>query len=480
MRFMFLHSRLSLEGDPLGVMQLSAILKRAGHTVGLTLLTEDYLASIRSFRPDMLGINLMSSDVVMVRRALDRVREHFPGLFIIVGGPHPTFDPSCLTALPVDAVCVGEGDEAVVEALEQYGAKGHVENIPNIGTSLTPVTLRPLVADLDALPFLDREIVYSKNSIVRDFPLKNFAASRGCHFKCTYCFNHAYNAMYSGLGHVVRRRSVDHLIAEMVEVAAVYPTSYIKISDDSFVYKVDTWLEEFTEKYRRKIGLPFYCLLRADVVTPDMVRLLREAGCRSVCMSIEAGNEEVRRDVLNRKVSNNRIIAAFDLFNEAGIAIYTNSMLAMPRATLADDIATLDLNIRCRPALGHFTIMAPFPGTRIFDMCMQDGILPPIEDDGRSIPISTGELSKLTTYTDEEKNIQKNIVLLGPLVIRFPVLRGLFLNYLSRVPSNSLYKCVYALTKNLLFRRIVRVRMSPLLMLRIALSQVKAAFAQVG
>lgn len=481
MRFMFLHPRLSLEGDPLGLMQLSASLKQRGHIVGLTLLTEDYIEAIRSFQPDMLGVSLMSSDAVMMHQVLNKVRMVFPDLFIIVGGPHPTFDPSCLMVLPVNAICVGEGDEALVEALEQYGREGHVEGIRNVGTVTTPVTLRPLVSDLDDLPFIDRDIVYTKNHIVRDFPLKTFAASRGCHFKCTYCFNHAYNAMYAGLGHVVRRRSVDHLIAEMRDVIARYPTSYIKISDDSFTYRVDSWLEEFAEKYSRLIGLPFYCLLRADVVTRDMVRLLREAGCRSVCMSIEAGAETVRRDVLNRRVSNEKIIESFDLFNEAGIAIYTNSMLAMPRATLADDIATLDLNIRCRPTLGHFTIMAPFPGTRIHDMCEKDGILPERCGGDGDIPTSTGELSKLTTYTDEEKNIQKNIVLLGPLVIRFPVLRGVFLRCLAKLPSNNiLFKCIYTVTKNLLFKRIVPVRMSPLLMLRIAIAQVKAARTQVG
>lgn len=481
MRFMFMHPRLSLEGDPLGLMQLSANLKRAGHTVGLTLLTEDYIGAIKAFQPDMLGVSLMSSDAVMMHQAMNNVRKAFSKLFIIVGGPHPTFEPSCLSVLPVNAICVGEGDDALVEALEQYGRQGHVEGIRNIGTSMTPVTLRPLVCDLDDLPFIDREIVYNKSAIVRDFPLKTFAASRGCHFKCTYCFNHAYNAMYAGLGHVVRRRSVDHLLAEMREIITRYPTSYIKISDDSFAYRVDLWLEEFADKYPKSIGLPFYCLLRADVVTRDMVRLLREAGCRSVCMSIEAGAEAVRRDVLNRKVSTEKIIESFDLFNEAGIAIYTNSMLAMPRATLVDDIATLDLNIRCRPSLGHFTIMAPFPGTRIHDMCEKDGILPSRRCGDGDIPTSTGELSKLTTYTDEEKNIQKNIVLLGPLVILFPALRGVFLRCLAKLPSNNiLFKCVYIVTKNLLFRRIVPVRMSFSLMVRIAITQVKAARTQVG
>ena len=364
MKVLFFINFLSIEGDPMGVMQLSATAKSHGWETALCLGTDDYLRRIGEYRPDLLAVSMMTTDYGTLMPAIRKIRRDFPDLPIVVGGADPTFSQDLIDEPEITAICVGEGDLAMVEIMERLEKGSPLDGVPNVHTKGTKAPLAPLIEDLDPLPFLDREIVYANSSAVRHFRLRSFYASRGCPYGCTYCFNHAYNKMYQGLGKVVRRRSPGNLLAEIDEVSRRYPTEYVRISDDAFVHRVDEWLEEFAREYPKQVGIPFYCLVRANCVTREMVRLLKDAGCRSVCMSIETASERIRSEVLNRRMSNEQIVRAFDLFNEAGINIYTNSMFGLPTASMQDELDTLDLNIRCKTAYLISPYASLFQGRR--------------------------------------------------------------------------------------------------------------------
>jgi anaerobic magnesium-protoporphyrin IX monomethyl ester cyclase len=279
--------------------------------------------------------------------------------------------------------------------------------------------------------------------------------------------------MYRGLGRIVRKRSVENVLAEVKQVTRRYPTDYVRFADDTFAHGVDAWLEEFSRRYPQEIGLPFYCLVRANSVSADLVKLLREAGCRSACMSIESANPHIREEILNRRMTNEQIVAAFDYFNEAGIHLYTNSMLGLPTATMADEVATVELNIRCRPAYGNFSVATPFPGTEMFEYCQKAGLLPTDLEPGQIR--STGQESVLTSFTPAEKRFQNNLYFLGPLAIKFPLLKGLIVRHLARLPANPAYFLVHYLLKNYLFMKyIVPIRFGWRDFIVLGLSQLKA------
>ncbi|MEW6349814.1 MAG: radical SAM protein [Thermodesulfobacteriota bacterium] len=458
MKVMFLINFLSIEGEPMGVMQLSSIAKSRGWETSLCLASDDYLRRIDQTQPDLLAVSMMTTDYRTLMPAIRQIRKRFRDLPIIVGGAHPTFSRDLIENEEITAICVGEGDTALIGTMERIAAGKPLDGIPNLCTKQTQAVLSPLIEDLDQLPFLDREILYDNSSAARHFRLRSFYASRGCPYGCTYCFNHAYNRMYRGLGKIVRRRSVGNVLAEIDETARRYPTDYVRFSDDAFVHRVDEWLEELARDYPKQLGIPFYCLVRANCVTPDMVRLLKEAGCRSVCMSIESASARIREEVLNRKMTTEQIVRAFDLFNHAGIKIYTNSMFGLPSSNLQDEIDTLDLNIRCRPAYSNFTICVPFPGTEMFDYCKTHGFLP-TELSAEEMVMSVGEESMLSGFSSGEKRVQKNLAMLGPLVVKFPWLKKLVTGYLVRFPPNKLYGAVHFILKNYLFKKhIVPIR----------------------
>jgi len=451
MKLLFLVHQLGIEGDPLGLMQLVSIARNAGWELKLcTCLDDDIIDVCSQFQPDLISISMMSADFPPIVEKSRKIRQEFADLPILVGGPHPTFCPECVSEPSFSGICVGEGDGAFLDVLHRIEQGIAWDDVPNIHTRHRKNPVRPLVENLDELPFMDRELIYQKSPAMRRFRLRSFAASRGCPYQCTYCFNHAYHRLYRGLGKIVRRRSVDHLLAEVKEVVAKYPTSYIRFADDAFAHRVDDWLQEFSRRYRQEVGIPFYCLIRADCVDEQMVQLLKETGCRSVCMSIESANEEIRKTVLNRNVTNEQLIRAFDLFNEAGIHIYTNNMVALPGSTLQDEWRTIELNIRCRPAVANFSVCTPYPGTTLYDYCRTNDLV------SESVAtITTQHESILNSFSAKEKSHQINVALLGPTVIHWPWLKPLVFHVLMHLPPNLLYRLIHFIVKNMRFSRYI-------------------------
>ena len=371
----------------------------------------------------------------------------------MVGGPHPTYSPELIEEPEITAICVGEGDYAFMEVLDRLEHGESLDEAPNIHTKNCKAPVQRLIEDLDSLPFMDRDIVYQKSLALRTFRLRSFYSSRGCPYRCTYCFNHAFNDKYRGLGKIVRKRSVDSLLAEIGEVMSRYKTDYVRFADDVFVHRADSWLEEFARRYPKEIGVPFYFLMRANTVTEDLVQLLKEAGCGSVCMSIEAGNPRIREKIVLRKMSTEQIYFAFDTFNNAGIRIYTNSIVGLPTATMEDELETLDVNIRCRPAYSGFSIGLPFPGTEMHEYCKREGVLPPNMTNEQLMAF--GQESILTCFSKKEKRVQRNIVLLAPLVVRFPALRSVFTKFLMKIPPNPVFVFVHYVVRNYLFKKYI-------------------------
>lgn len=431
--------------DSVGIMQVSALARQAGHTVRLGILSrEDVLGEIQEYQPDVVAYSGSTGEHKYYINFNQLVKDRFPGIFTIMGGPHATFYPETIKESTLDALCIGEGDEAFTELLSALESGGDISHIRNIGTSDCPNTeLRPLYHDLDKLPFPDRELFYDKTEMA-DWPLKSFMASRGCPYSCTYCFNHVFRKLYNGDGPIVRRHSVDYVIEEIKRVKSRYRLDCVKFYDDIFTYKVDDWLEDFARKYRREINLPFHCLTRADLMTDDMARVLKEAGCFSISMSIEAGNPRFRNQILKRNMTDEQIINAFHICRKYGINTFSNNILGLPYATIENEIETIELNIKARASFVEFPIFHPYPHTELGDYSIDQGIY---QSGYNELHMSYMNKSPLNCFTEEEKNIQRNLSALGLLIVWKPFLKKPILKWLIHLPYNRFYFLLYYLTK---------------------------------
>ena len=364
---------------PIGLCMISAVAKKFGHEVRLSEMnTDDTLKTVKDYNPHIVAYSSSTGEAKHYLKMNDRIKEANPFIYTIMGGHHPTFFPEIINDSSLDAICQGEGEAAFADVL---GGKSNIQNIRTKGSE--SLGLRKLVEDVDSLPFPDYSLMYD-NTPLGKYPLKIFMASRGCPYGCTYCFNPSWNKLYNGQK-IVRRHSVDYIIDQILWVKRKWPLTTVKFYDDIFCYQADAWLEEFAKKYRRQVGLPFFILTRADLLTEDMTNLLKYAGVKTISMSLESGNERIRNDLLKRHMSTESFIKAHELCRKYEITTFTNCIIALPTSRLKNDIESLDLCIKCKVDWVEFVIFYPFPRTVLGDMCERMGLYKPDYNYNREI-----------------------------------------------------------------------------------------------
>jgi anaerobic magnesium-protoporphyrin IX monomethyl ester cyclase len=468
MRVLFVEKQIDYE--PQGIMQLSSVLKEAGHEVGLAIAAqEDPVQVAKEFEPDILGYSVMTGSQ---RYYLDlnlKIREALNGhpVMSVFGGPHPTFFPEMIEEPGVDGLCTGEGEGPIVDLANALGNGGLKPDIPNwwfkIDDEIVKNPVRPLVRDLGSLPLPDRELIYDKHIYSRNAPIKRFMGSRGCPYQCTYCFNHAYYQIYKRERRG-NQRPVDTIIEEAQWVRSRWPLEYVFFIDDLFII-FDDWLEEFAEKWPKQVGLPFFCNVRADLLMrgPHKVNLLAKAGAFTVSMGIEAANDRIRTSLLKRHMTRDHIIQAGNLLRGAGINVTATNILGLPSGTLEDDLETMRLNADARISYAQAFIFQPYPGTELGQYTVDGDFLSESFnfDDIASI---SWERSALTLQEEEKRQIE-HLQRWFAIGVEFPWLEPL-IRRLIKLPHNRFidtsYWWIHKLFKGyLLNRRVHPIKMNP-------------------
>jgi len=409
MKVFLLFTEINQKFGPLyyqhGLASLSAVLKKNGiQSVSLIHFTKEpdlkkWEAYIRKQNPDIIGIYSTTEQFYFIKKLVDNVPQ---GIFTICGGPHPTSYPMCIEDVPrLDAVCIGEGEYPLLELVNDLKAGRDFSKIKNlwvrIGENIIKNETRPFIADLDELPFEDRELFNHQKSIdLYGFAQVRVLTTRGCPYQCTYCANRSIGK--SQPGDYVRFRSAEHIIEELKYLNERYRFKEIFFDDDIFMMN-KTIRMKFCERYTREIGKPFVFCSRVGTCNEKMLKELKKAGGRRVDLGLESGNEELRQKILKRNMTDHQILKTARTAKRIGLQVKTLNMVGLPDETLEKHLDTINLNIKIKPDVVSIFVFYPYPGTELYDYCILKGYFNPDEPLPRGYISRRGSLLKLPYFS---------------------------------------------------------------------------------
>jgi len=424
----------------IGTMYLSAALKAYGHQVEVFIGSDNkqLISEIVSYQPDLLAFSCTTGTESWCLQVASRVREQI-SVKVILGGPHPTFFPEIINEEPVDIICIGEGDQAIVEIADMLQRGEYSTDIANcwfrIKNEIIKNPPRPLIKNLDSLQFPDRDLYRRKYSFLRSGTLSIFTG-RGCPFDCSYCFNKALKDLYKGKGAYVRKRSVDSVIDEIKRFRLNNEIRTVYFYDDTFFVNRN-WLAEFAAKYKQQVNIPYICLLRVEQIDEASVALLKDSNCCRVFFGIESGSEELRFKILNRHITDSQIIDAARLFKRYAIPFRTYNMVGLPGETLEDAFKTVKLNIEIGTDYPWCSLFYPYPGTQLNSYADRNKLI-----DREDLLKGHVTFFKKSIIKSEHNNALSNLQKLFLYAVKFP---GLFsyIKKLIQVKANIFFDLLF-------------------------------------
>ena len=446
----------------LGVAHLASVLAQKKHDCKVLIepRVPILVRKLCAMAPDIVAFSLTTGLEQWVKQAIISIKSTMKTR-VIVGGPHPTFFPEYIEQAPIDALCRGEAEEAFALYADCLSGKAEdAARIPNLWVRLDGKIVQndvaPLVPDLDRYPIPNIGLYFDDYPHMRRFYryLYPIVSGRGCPMSCTYCFNKSFRELYRGKGRIVRRRKFDHLAEELIHAKKKYRITQVYFQDDTFL-DPSSWFEVFSQRYPFEVGLPYFCLVRAESVDDPLADTLADSGCVSVTIGVETGSESVRQEVLGKGVRNETIIRAVRLLHKRGITVQTDMILGLPGQDLEGALESLRFVNRIQSDFAWCSLLQPYPGTEIHQTVMK--FVQKADSGwaftGKGIPASYFEDTVLTFPNKREiVNLQKLFQPLHRWRIPEPWIRRII-----HAPLGCLFNLIHAVSFNLTIRRIKRI-----------------------
>jgi anaerobic magnesium-protoporphyrin IX monomethyl ester cyclase len=407
-----LSARLSSDGSRL----IAALLKRAGHKVTSVYLARSEPMFYSTAELECLDDILKHSDLVMIgvyslyaaraAQITEFIHNKYPGLKVIWGGPHCISVPE-LSLRHADGVCFSEGDEAVIELVKRMESGGDYLNTPNmaftVNGSIVLNKVLPPFADLDSLPYCDYEfedqflldkdlfsMTREKFKIhISDYPHNKpilfVLTSRGCPHNCSYCNNCRYTAFFNH--NPIRIQGPTRIMNELTwTLERLDFVELVGFGDDDFFVRGVEELEDFAEKYRRRIGLPFMIGLSANSFDKKKMRILLDAGLKIIQMGVQSGSDKILIEIFHRRIKTSKTMWAVEqiapYYNTHRLDLLLDFIIDNPYESKDDIIKTYKYILALPPSVKlNIFFLSFFPGTPIYEKALADRIIEPFTYD---------------------------------------------------------------------------------------------------
>lgn len=238
--------------------------------------------------------------------------------------------------------------------------------------------LRPFPGNLDNYYPEDRNIFYKEFQRKRlAYPFESdtaedFLFARGCPFQCSFCSNHILKTL--GTGKYITFPSVETVIMDILHAKNFREFHKVSFHDDILTLN-KPWFRELMHAYSARIGLPFICNLRIGTFNEEDVLLLKKANCELAILGIESGNDAIRNEVLRKNLKHDNILDGFRLLHRYGIQTVSQNMVGIPGEDFEKFYDTVKVNARLLPNRPVISVYFPYPGTRLFNKALHDGLI---------------------------------------------------------------------------------------------------------
>lgn len=414
---------------PLGILSIAAVLRDNRHDVAVIDADIDNKSfldienSIRQYQPTVIGITMTTLQCKTVFLLAEYIKKKFPEIVIVVGGVHPSaLKEEILKQCPdIDIIVIGEGERTfldIVRILDKQESLDLVDGICYRDNETTCTTKsREFIENLDSLPFPAFDLVTPLSKYPGPFPVKShptihIMASRGCPFGCQFCSNPIW-------GKKVRFQSPEYILKEIEWLQTTFHVHEIFFQDDTFNLNRQ-WLEKICYGIISR-GLNKKCVFKApfranaNLVSSDLLQLLKQAGFWMIFYGVESGDQMVLKSI-NKNISLDELSRAFYLTKQAGIRTYGSFMIGNLDDSPSSIKNTVHFAKKIDPDYFGFAVTMPYPGSRLYEILEKRNQISPLDmidlKMGKYIipntAFSSGEVENLCHYAaDEVKKFQK-------------------------------------------------------------------------
>lgn len=317
-----------------------------------------FLDLLRRLKPDIVGFTTVSNYHCQNRLLTRLVKEEL-GVPVIWGGPDALLNPD-IAIQCADMVCMGEGEHLVLElakALENGRDYSDIDGLLWKQPNGQVVRNKPRadLKDLDTLPFMDWSLDHyytiAENRLWEhawhprsgvDHRRTITMTARGCPLHCAFCY-HGAPGEHGAIGNKVRRRTVDNVMKELREMKKRWPElDQIYFADEIFPLG-KAWVEEFAERYREEIGIPFVCYTYPQSTSKEVIEPLVKAGLRHVMLGVQSGSDRTNKDLYDRVATHKHVLRAAQVLHESGQDYIIELIVGNPLEREEDYLETLRL-----------------------------------------------------------------------------------------------------------------------------------------
>jgi len=360
--------------------------------------------------PKYVCVTTLTPRYPTVVRMAEELKRLAPEITIIVGGPHVTGAPQYALYDSISYGIIGEGEEALLNLLNSLEAGSDVSGISNLiywhKDNIAVNGPRPFIKKLDELPWpawdLMRMDEYTDPAYFEGSHLAIFS-SRGCPYDCSFC---ASRVTWKGK---LRLRSTDSVIDEMRYIVNALGINNLMFWDDTFAADKKRAIDICRRIVEDKLDIKYTVQIRADSVTQDLATALKDSGCSFAAIGVESGNE-IMLSSIGKRETKAQFENAVKVMKDVGLPIIASYIIGLPGDTHETIKETIDFAFELDADQSKFMILAPFPGTRVYDLAVKQGLADPTSFeqmealnyyDSVAINLSNVSADDLIKYQDE-------------------------------------------------------------------------------